>query len=49
MTDAIIENLVAFMLVNRDWKSIDFDGQSYVVTMKDGTETTFGVKNEGEE
>lgn len=49
MTDAIIENLVAFMLVNRDWKTIHFDGESYVVTMKDGSETTFGVKSEGEE
>ena len=49
MTDEIIENLVAFMLVNRDWKSIDFDGHEYVVTMKDGSETTFGVKSEGEE
>lgn len=49
MNDHIIENLVAFMLVNRDWKNIHFDGRSYVVTMKDGTETTFGVKDEGEE
>ena len=49
MTDAIIENLVAFMIVNRDWKTIHFDGESYVVTMKDGSETTFGVKSERNE
>ena len=40
--DHIIENLVAFMLVNHDWKNIHFDGHTYTVIMKDGTEMRFG-------
>ena len=42
MNDNIVEKLVLFMLKNRDWKTVHFDGSKYVATMKDGTEIEFG-------